>query len=308
MRDRPDRIALGTRGSPLARAQAELARRALLAARPGTAIDVVIVRTSGDRLRDRPLADIGGKGLFTRELDAALRDGRVDIAVHSLKDVPSRPPDDIALAFPLKRADPRDAWIARDSDGPDTLARSALVGTSSPRRAAQLLRRRPDLRVVPLRGNVGRRLDKVDSGVVDATLLAVAGLQRLGRAGAARAALEPDVMLPAAGQGTIAVAFRRRDARARELLAPLEHAPTAAAAAAERAMLARLDGSCRAPIAGLARAAPGGAIALTGLIARLDGSEAIALSDRAPAGDAAALGDALGARLAERGGPGFLPP
>ena len=308
MRDRPDRVALGTRGSPLARAQAELARRALLSAHPAIAIDVVVVRTSGDRLRDRPLADIGGKGLFTRELDAALRDGRVDLAVHSLKDVPSRPPDDVALAFPLERADPRDAWIARDSDGPDTLARGALVGTSSPRRAAQLLRRRSDLRIVPLRGNVGGRLDKAASGAVDATLLAVAGLQRLGRAGAARAALEPDVMLPAVGQGTIAVAFRRRDARARALLAPLEHAPTAAAAAAERAMLARLGGSCRAPIAGLARPAPGGAVALTGLIARLDGSETIALSDRAPAGDAAALGEALGARLAERGGPGFLPP
>ena len=143
MRDRLDRVALGTRGSPLARAQAELARRALRSAHPGIAIDVVIVRTSGDRLRDRPLADIGGKGLFTRELDAALRDGRVDLAVHSLKDVPSQPPDDIALAFPLERADPRDAWIARDSDGPDTLARGAAVGTSSPRRAAQLLRRRP---------------------------------------------------------------------------------------------------------------------------------------------------------------------
>lgn len=304
MEHRP--LVIGTRGSPLARAQTALVRCGLEAAHPGLAIAVTIVRTTGDAVRDRPLADIGGKGLFTRELDDALLRGRIDAAVHSLKDVPSRLPDGVALACHLERGDPRDAWIARNAGGIDALPPGAVVGTSSPRRAAQIRHRRPDVAVAPLRGNVGTRLDKLAAGTVDATLLALAGLTRLGRADAASAVLDPDDMLPAVGQGTIAVACRRRDDRVRALLALLDHAPTAAAAAAERAMLARLDGSCRAPIAGLAETAPGGRIALRGLVARTDGSAVIVLSDDAAAGDATALGDTLGRRLAERAGPGFL--
>lgn len=299
-------VILGTRGSPLALAQAERAARRLRGAHPGLRIEIAPIRTAGDAARDRRLADIGGKGLFTREIDAALLRGRIDLAAHSLKDVPSALPDGLVLECFPEREDPRDAWIARAGGGPRDLPRGAAVGTSSPRRAAQLLRLRPDLRIVPLRGNVGTRLDKVAAGAVDATLLAVAGLRRLRREDAIGEALDPDIMLPAVGQGTIAIACRRGDAAARDLLAPLDDPAAAAASRAERAMLARLDGSCRSPIAGLAVAAPGGRIALKGLVARPDGGAVIALSDSAPAEDAAAMGRALGARLAERAGPHFF--
>lgn len=299
-------VILGTRGSPLALAQAERAARRLRRAHPGLRIEIETIRTAGDAARDRRLADIGGKGLFTREIDAALLRGRIDLAAHSLKDVPSALPDGLVLECFPEREDPRDAWIARAGGGPRDLPRGAAVGTSSPRRAAQLLSARPDLRIVPLRGNVGTRLDKVAAGVVDATLLAVAGLRRLCREDAIGQALDPETMLPAVGQGTIAIARRRGDAAARDLLAPIDDSAAAAASRAERAMLAQLDGSCRSPIAGLASAAPGGRIALKGLIARPDGSAVIALSDSAPAEDAAAMGQALGARLAERAGPKFF--
>lgn len=301
-----EQLTIGTRGSPLALVQARLVCRGLRTAHPGLRVALRVIRTSGDKARDRPLAEIGGKGLFTREIDEALLDGRVDLAVHSLKDVPSRLPDDLVLACHLEREDPRDAWIARDSHGLEALDSGAVVGTSSPRRAAQILACRPDLRVAPLRGNVGTRLAKVADGTVDATLLALAGLRRLGRGDAASAVLEPERMLPAVGQGTIAIACRRGDDETRRRLAPLNHAPTATAAAAERAMLVRLDGSCRAPIAGLARLSHDGSLTLDGLVARPDGSDLIALSDRAAPGDAAALGADVGARLAERTGSGFL--
>ena len=299
-------VILGTRGSPLALAQARRAARRLARAHPGLRIRIAPIRTAGDKARDRRLADIGGKGLFTREIDAALLDGRIDLAVHSLKDVPSALPDGLALDCFPEREDPRDAWIARAGGGPRALPRGAAVGASSPRRAAQLLRLRPDLRIAPLRGNVGTRLARVAAGAIDATLLAVAGLRRLGRAGAIGEMLDTRTMLPAVGQGTIAIARRRGDAAMRSLLAPLDDPDAAAASRAERAMLARLGGSCRSPIAGLAVAAPGGRIAFTGLVARPDGSVVIVLSDSAPAAEAAALGDALGARLAERAGPGFF--
>ena len=299
------RLTIGTRGSPLALAQAALAQRALEAAHPDVATGIAVIRTSGDASANRPPAGIGGKGLFTKEIDEALLAGRIDLAVHSLKDVPTQLPDGIALACHLEREDPRDAWIARDGRGIDDLPAGAVVGTASPRRAAQVLHRRPDVAVAPLRGNVGTRLDKMASGAADATVLALAGLRRLGLESAASAVLEPEEMLPAVGQGIVAVACRSGDSRLRDRLAAIDHAPTAAAAAAERAMLARLDGSCRTPIAGLARVAPDGRLTLRGLVARPDGSKTVALSETGAGDAAAALGDALGRRLAERAGDGF---
>ena len=299
------RLTIGTRGSPLALAQAALARRALEAAHPGVETGIAVIRTSGDASANRPLAEIGGKGLFTKEIDEALLSGRIDLAAHSLKDVPTRLPDGIALACHLEREDPRDAWIARDGRGIDALPAGAAVGTASLRRAAQILRRRPDVAIAPLRGNVGTRLDKLASGAVDATVLALAGLRRLGLESAAGAVLDPEDMLPAVGQGIVAIACRSGDSHLRDRLAAIDHAPTAAAAAAERAMLARLDGSCRTPIAGLARVAPDGRLTLRGLVARPDGSETVALSETGAGDDAAALGDALGRRLADRAGDGF---
>ena len=299
------RLTIGTRGSPLALAQAALARRALEAAHPGITTGISVIRTAGDRAANRPLAEIGGKGLFTGEIDEALLAGRIDVAVHSLKDVPTLLPDSIVLGCHLEREDPRDAWISRNGGGIDSLPAGAVVGTASLRRAAQLLRRRPDVAVAPLRGNVGTRLDKLALGEVDATLLALAGLRRLGMEDAATSVLDPDEMLPAVGQGVVAIACRRSDSRVRARLAALDDASTTAAAAAERAMLARLDGSCRTPIAGLAQIAPDGRLTLRGLVARPDGSETVALSETGDRADAAAVGDALGRRLAERAGDGF---
>ncbi len=300
-----DRLTIGTRGSPLALAQTAMVCGRLEAAHPGLTVRVQVIRTAGDRIQDRTLSEIGGKGLFTREIDEALLDGRIDLAVHSLKDVPTMLPDGMILGCHLEREDPRDAWIAPGGTF-DDLPAGAVVGTASLRRAAQVLHRRPDLNISPLRGNVGTRLAKVASGVVDAAILALAGLRRLNRAAVADAILDPDQMLPAVGQGIIAVASRRGDSAVNNLLIPLDHGPTAAAAAAERAMLAQLDGSCRTPIAGLARAAHDGVLAMRGLIARPDGSAVVSLTDSASSDDAAALGRALGQRLAERAGPDFL--
>ena len=299
------RLTIGTRGSPLALAQAALARRALEAAHPGITTGIAVIRTAGDRAANRSLAEIGGKGLFTGEIDEALLAGRIDVAVHSLKDVPTLLPDSIVLGCHLEREDPRDAWISRDGGGIGSLPAGAVVGTASLRRAAQVLHRRPDVAVAPLRGNVGTRLDKLALGEVDATLLALAGLRRLGMEDAATSVLDPDEMLPAVGQGVVAIACRRSDSRVRGRLAALDDASTTAAAAAERAMLARLDGSCRTPIAGLAQIAPDGRLTLRGLVARPDGSETVALSETGDRADAAAVGDALGRRLAERAGDGF---
>lgn len=308
-RDR--RFRIGTRGSPLARVQTELARARLLAAHPALgesgALSVEVIRTTGDKISDRPLADVGGKGLFTKEIDEALLDGRIDLAVHSMKDLPTWLPEGIMIGCCLERADPRDAWIGRDARRLADLAPGAVVGTASLRRAAQLLHRRPDITVAPLRGNVGTRLEKVSAGEVDGTLLALAGLRRLGREGAATAILEPDEMLPAVAQGAIGIARRADDETVQALLAPIADPAAAAEVTAERALLARLDGSCHTPIAGLARLDRGaGTLSLTGLVALPDGSRLVVRRGRGPAGDADALGADLGERLLAAAGPGFL--
>ena len=305
------RFRIGTRGSPLALAQTNIVRDRLIAAHPELAepeaLTIEIIRTTGDKVFDRPLAEIGGKGLFTKEIDEAMLDGRIDLAVHSMKDVPTWLPDNIVIGGCLEREDPRDAWIARAPGGLADLPAGAVIGTASLRRGAQVLHRRPDVRVVPLRGNVGTRLEKVAAGEVDATMLALAGLRRLGRAEAATAVLEIDDMLPAVAQGAVGIARRADDEAAHALIGPIADADTAIEIAAERAMLARLDGTCHTPIAGLARIEQASdSITLRGLVARVDGSQVIAMSEQGGAADAAALGDALGARLLDRAGPDFL--
>jgi hydroxymethylbilane synthase len=301
-------VRIGTRGSPLALAQAREVRARLIAARPDLDEDTVtitVIKTTGDRVLDRPLADIGGKGLFTKEIEDALLESSVDIAVHSMKDVPTWLPDGLTIACLLPREDPRDALIARDGLTFADLPAGAVIGTASLRRQAQVLARRPDLKVVSLRGNVGTRLDKLAQGQVDATMLALAGLRRLGKADVVTAILDPSEMLPAVAQGAIGLECRADDEATRELLALINHAETETRVAAERALLARLDGSCHTPIAGLAELA-GDTLTLRGLIAKTDGSAIVDDVVSGPASEAAALGAELGEILLGRAGPGFL--
>ena len=290
-------LKIGTRGSPLALAQATITRELLIASGLVAAgdIETVIIKTSGDRIQDRSLADIGGKGLFTKEIEEALADGRIDMAVHSLKDLPAWMPDGLGLAAVLPRADPRDALLSPIADSIAALPQGAKVGTSSPRRKALLLNRRPDLTVVDFRGNVGTRLAKLEAGEVDATFLAVAGMGRLGLS-VPHHPIEPTEMLPAACQGAIGLEIRLNDAWAKSLCNAIGDSVSAIAVAAERAFLAALDGSCRTPIAVLAKV-EGGRVTLDGLVASLDGQVISRVRESAPAADAARLGDQTGSRL-----------
>ena len=298
---------LGTRGSPLALAQAQETRRRLAAAHgwDEARVAIAVIRTSGDLIQDRPLAEAGGKGLFTKEINSALLDGRIDFAVHSAKDLPTALPDGVALAGFLPREDPRDALVSALADSIAALPHGARLGAASLRRRAQALRLRPDLRVELLRGNVETRLMKAESGAIDATLLAMAGLKRLGFAHRARAALDIETFLPAVGQGAIAFAARRGDARTLEALAAIGDAETATALAAERAYLAELDGSCRTPIAGHARLEDGRLI-LRGQVLREDGSESFEARVAGAPADAARLGAEAGRDLLGRLPPGVL--
>jgi hydroxymethylbilane synthase len=295
----PD-LKVGTRGSPLALVQAHNVRDRLLAIHAGLVVEVVIISTTGDQVQDRRLSEVGGKGLFTKEIQEALIDGRIDLAVHSMKDVETWLPDETEVAVVLEREDPRDAFLSPRAATLDDLPAGAAVGTSSLRRQAQILHRRPELKVEMLRGNVQTRLRKLEEGVVDATLLALAGLKRLGNEGVARSYIETDVILPAVAQGVVGLETRRDDARVRDLVAPLNHAPTWTRVVAERAMLAALDGSCHTPIGGLAELSPDGRISLAGLVAMPDVSHLHRMSDEAPAGDAEALGTSLGQALRGR--------
>jgi hydroxymethylbilane synthase len=302
-------LRLGTRGSPLALAQAaelkaRLAKAHAALASPD-ALEIVVIKTTGDKVRDRTLAAIGGKGLFTKELEEALIAGSIDLAVHSAKDLPTWLPEGLALVCHLPREDPRDAFFSPRSKSIAALPKGAVVGTASPRRRAQVLFARPDLRVVPLRGNVETRLSKLQSGAVDATLLAVAGLKRLGLADRITAILSPEEMLPAVAQGAIGIEARQGDARVKEYLDALDDRATAACVSAERALLGALDGSCRTPIAALAEI-KAGALSLRAMIIRPDGSaRELTRRDGAP-GDAAALGADAGRELRARAGPGYF--
>ncbi len=270
----PIRLIIGTRGSPLALAQAEIVRAALFQARPELAIEdavtIKVIKTTGDKVLDRPLADIGGKGLFTKEIEEALYAREIDIAVHSMKDMPTVLPDGLGILAMLPRADVRDLLIG---PFPDIAAipAGAVVGTASLRRQAQLLALRPDLQVVPFRGNVQTRLAKLARGDVAATFLAKAGLDRLGMADVPAVPLEPSQMLPAVAQGAIGIEARLDDEPIARVLASLDDRPTHECVRAERAMLAVLDGSCRTPIAGLAQRLADGRLRLEGLVASPDG-------------------------------------
>ena len=301
-------LRLGTRGSKLALTQAGLVRDALAAAVPALAapdaIEIVAIRTTGDAIQDRPLSEAGGKGLFVKEIEEALLARRIDAAVHSMKDMPTLQPPGLEIAAFLPREDARDVLIAGEVKRIADLRRGAIVGTSALRRRAQLLHLRPDLEIVNLRGNVDTRLAKRDAGVVEATLLALAGLKRLGMAHVGTPVPEEEI-LPAVGQGAVCIECRADDARTRAWLAAIDHKPTAICVAAEHALLAVLDGSCRTPIAGHAVLA-GDSLRLRGLIVKPDGTELLATERQGPSKDAEAMGRDAGLELKRRGGPGFL--
>ncbi|WEK04280.1 MAG: hydroxymethylbilane synthase [Candidatus Devosia phytovorans] len=298
---------IGTRGSPLALAQARLLRK-LLSETHGVseeAITIEVISTGGDRSQasNASLSDMGGKGLFTKEIDEAMLSGRVDIGVHSSKDVATRMPDGLRLAAFLEREDIRDAFMSVKVQSLDHLAENAKFGTSSIRRAAQVLRLRPDLEIVPFRGNVGTRLQKLLDGVADGTMLAMAGLNRLGEGHRATAPLDPDIFMPAPAQGAIGVAIRDGDQRFTEMVEALDHQPTHRAITAERAMLAVLDGSCRTPVGALSTL-NGDTLTLKGQILSLDGKTAF---DSAATGtDPIALGRQVGDDLIAQAGTEWL--
>lgn len=300
-------LKIGTRGSPLALAQAHETRERLAAAfdLPPEVFEICVIRTTGDRVQDRPLKEIGGKGLFTKEIEEAMIRGDIDIAVHSMKDMPVAQPPGLTLDCYLPREDVRDAFVAPSLSSFRDLPQGAVVGTSSLRRKAQLLNRRPDLRIVEFRGNVQTRLKKLRDGVAEATFLAMAGLNRLGADDVPRAPIEPDDILPAVAQGAIGIERRADDADAAALLEAIHDTATGHRLAAERAFLAALDGSCETPIAGLAEL-DGSTLRLRGEILRTDGSEALADDQSGAVGDGAAMGTAMARDLLARAGAGFF--
>lgn len=298
---------IGTRGSPLALVQARTVQ-ARLATALGTsesALELVIIRTSGDTIQDRPLAEEGGKGLFTKEIEEALLANTIDLAVHSAKDMPTVLPDGLMLAACLEREDARDVFISRKAKSLTQLPRGAMLGTASLRRQAIAKRLRPDLRVTPLRGNVETRLRKLEEGQVDATILALAGMKRLGLVQHATKIMSEADFLPAVGQGAIGIEARAGDSRVLDALARIDHTDTSTAVACERAFLAALDGSCKTPIAGHAKVS-GETVEFRGLIARPDGSSAHDIAGHGYAKDAEAIGDDAGRELKHRAGPGFF--
>ena len=298
---------IGTRGSPLALAQAHETRARLMAAHglPEDAFEIVVLSTKGDRVTDRPLSEIGGKGLFTEELEEQLSDGRLDLAVHSSKDMPTALPEGLGLVAFLEREDVRDAFIGRAAPRLEDLPQNAVVGSSSLRRQALIRRLRPDLSVITFRGQVETRLRKLDEGQVDATLLAHAGLKRLGNTAVITELLDPESFPPAPGQGAICIEARTGDERIAALLAPINHADTQGALMCERAFLGALDGSCRTPIAGLARISEG-RISFHGMILTPDGSVWHDIRTDGPVCDAAQLGADAGEEVRGRAGSGFF--
>ncbi len=300
-------LRIGSRGSPLALAQSHEVRRRLAAAHKldEAAIDIRTIRTTGDMIQDRPLSEAGGKGLFTKEIEQALLDCEIDLAVHSSKDMPTILPEGLTLAAFLPREDVRDAFVSLKARTIRELPQAAIVGSSSLRRQAIIKRLRPDLKVINFRGNVETRLKKLEEGAVDATLLALAGLKRLGLDKHATSLLDIDEFLPAVGQGAICIETRADDARMLRSVAAINDPDTAIALAAERAFLAVLDGSCRTPIAGHARVADG-QVRFRGLILRPDGSEAHETERVGSLAEAAVLGADAGAELKRRAAPDFF--
>jgi hydroxymethylbilane synthase len=302
-----DRLRIGTRGSALALAQAHETRARLMAAHglPEEAFEVVAISTSGDRIQDRPLSEAGGKGLFTKELEEALLDGRIDIAVHSSKDMPTVLPDGLELSAFLPREDTRDGFIGRSATTIADLPHGATVGSSSLRRQALIRRMRPDLSVVTFRGNVQTRLRKLEDGQVDGTILASAGLRRLGLAQVVTHLMPLDLFPPAPGQGAICIESRIGDTAVRAMLEPIHHRDTGLALACERGFLAALDGSCRTPIAGLATV-DGNRLHFSGLILTPDGRQSHDVVMDGPTGDAEGLGRRAGETVREKAGTSFF--
>jgi len=300
-------LVIGTRGSPLALAQAHETRARLMAAfgLPEDAFRIAVIKVTGDAVQDRPLKEIGGKGLFTREIEEALLAGEIDIAVHSMKDMPVEQPAGLILDTYLPREDVRDAFVALTPGGLADLPQGAVVGTSSLRRRAQLLHRRPDLRIVEFRGNVQTRLRKLGDGEAQATFLAMAGLNRLAMHDVPRVPIAVDDMLPAVAQGAIGIERRLDDSRVADLLAAIHHGPTGQRLAAERAFLAALDGSCETPIAGLAEL-DGGQMRLRGEVLRPDGSESIDEDLTCAIEDGPEAGKEMARKLLAEAGEGFF--
>lgn len=303
----PALLRIGSRGSPLALVQARAVRDRLAAAHglDPARIATEVIRTSGDMIQDRPLAEAGGKGLFTKEIEEQLLAGKIDLAVHSAKDVPTFLPPGLVLSAYLPREDARDVFISAKAKTLRDLPRGATVGTASPRRQALVKRLRPDLNAVSLRGNVETRLRKLKEGHADATILALAGLKRLHLIEAVASILSVEEFLPAVGQGAIVVETREGDEKTRALLTRIGHADTANALICERAFLAVLDGSCRAPIAGHATLT-GDTLTFRGMILKPDGSQCFETSRKGNRRDAAALGTDAGQELKSRGGANFF--
>jgi len=300
-------LRIGTRGSALALAQANETRERLAAAHdlPREAFEIVIIRTTGDRIIDRPLSEIGGKGLFTREIEQALADGGIDIAVHSMKDMPTLQPEGLVIDCILPREDVRDAFVSPRWESLAAMPDGTVVGSSSLRRRAQVAWRRPGLRLVEFRGNVQTRLQKLQDGVADATFLAMAGLSRLDLLDVTRGPIAPEEMLPAVAQGAIGVERRADDDLVAALLAAIHHAESGLRVTAERAFLARLDGSCETPIAGLCEIA-GDRLRLRGEILRPDGSDAVEGAREGSLDEGVAMGTDLAEELLRRAPAGFL--
>jgi hydroxymethylbilane synthase len=297
---------VGTRGSALALWQARHVVERLLASNPGLRVELKTIKTHGDLVRDRALSQVGGKGLFVKEIENALLAGEIDLAVHSLKDMPTEQPDGLVFGAILERADARDALAVADKQrGLAELPQGSRVGTSSLRRRAQLLARRPDLRVLDLRGNVDTRLGKLYAGDYDAIVLAAAGLDRLGHAEAIGQYLPLEIMLPAVGQGALCVEIRAGDVATQQLIGPLDHSPTRQASSAERALLHRLEGGCQVPV-GAYGEVTGEQLHLRGMVASLDGTRLVTDEIRGPATESPSLGTRLAERLLAAGGEAIL--
>ena len=301
--DRPLRIA--TRKSALALWQANHVKAGLEASYPGLVVELVPLLTTGDKILDVPLAKVGGKGLFTKEIEQALIDGRADLAVHSMKDVPTQRAPGLMLAGTGVREDVRDALVSPRVKSVEKLPKGARVGTSSLRRQAQLLNLRPDLRIVSIRGNVQTRMRKIEELNLEGVILAAAGLRRLGFADRITQYIPPSLSLPAIAQGSLALEIRADDERTRELVAIFHHEPTEIAVTAERAFLARLEGGCQVPIAGLAQV-DGGLVAMEGLVGSIDGKTLIRDRGEGPVAEAERVGRELAEKILDRGGRAIL--
>ena len=300
-------LRIGTRGSPLALAQAYETRKRLTEALDVTedSFEIVVISTSGDRILDRPLKEVGGKGLFTKEIEQEMLDGKIDIAVHSMKDMPVEQPDGLMLGCYLPREDVRDAFVSSHFNNVSDLPSGSKVGTSSLRRKAQLKFFRPDLEVVEFRGNVQTRLKKLSDGVASCTFLAMAGLNRLGLADVAQSAINPSEMLPAIAQGAIGIECRKADKPIADILTNIHDEETAQQLNAERAFLAELDGSCQTPIAGLATI-EGSSLKFTGQVLRTDGSDSISETASSNIEDGPELGRELAQKILAQAGPNFF--